>query len=105
MALQKDYTHPGNKMVATDAYHKISNVNFFKGMSIVIYVDVFKSSTEAGDGSTPIDRKNYAVGSNAGSDWDDHFEVADLDVANQNIIERSYEYLKLHSDYSGATDV
>jgi hypothetical protein len=67
-----------------------------------IHIDIFKDATARSENKAPVGNRSYTV---KDSEYDTYFDAAVLDVVAQNHIERSYEYLKTLSEYSGASDV
>ena len=88
MALQMNFTDPNTNVTLTNAYIKISEVRFRKGDRITIFVGIYTNNTDQDAGKRPLCSMNYSVSSADGTDWTDNFEIADLDVVSQNIIER-----------------
>jgi hypothetical protein len=66
------------------------------------FVDIYKDATARSENKQPVGGASYSVGD---ADYDTYYANAVLDVTDQNHIERSYEYLKTLSEYSGASDV
>jgi len=102
MALQLSYDASTGATHST-AYHKITRLNNDRdGSRMTIQVSIYKDSTAKTDGKTPVGMAVYTV---SDSDYTTYYANAVLDTVSQNHIERSYEYLKTLSDYSGASDV
>lgn len=112
MSLQKTHTsssgHDGN-------YWKITSLSIARGDcdAMNVLLSLFKDSTAAGDGSTPLEVQEYSWNSDDTDDEVDEytgsFDVATLDVVNQNPQERVYVKLKTLTtpvDFTtGTTDV
>lgn len=102
MALQLSYDDQFGSTHAS-AYHRVVNFTVsrerdFVSLFLATYVDAAARQAD----KEPLIRRKYRV---AGDDYDTYFSTSALDVADQNVIERGYVYLKTLSEFSGASDV
>lgn len=102
MAIKKTYLDSNSNVGITDAYHKILSVRYFNGMRASVYVGIYNSKADRDTGKGVHKTENYIV---EGTDFTTYLDVAAIDVVNQNVVERSYVYLKTLPEYSGAIDV
>lgn len=106
MALQQNYTDSKTNITITNAYIKVNEVTFLKGVRVIFKVGIYNSGTDQDNGKEPLECFTYELYSaRDGTDWTDHFEITDLQAAGMDIVKACYNYLKTLSDYSGATDV
>ena len=102
MSLQLSYDAATGATHAS-AYHKITSISHSREQSrMMLHVSIYKDSTAKSEGKAPVGSASYRV---ADSDYTTYYANAVLDTVSQNHVERSYEYLKTLSDYSGASDV
>jgi len=102
MSLQLSY-EASTGVTHASAHHKITNLSLRRQSSCaLIHVTIFKDAAAMAADKSPVGNASHRV---AGEDYATYYANAVLDTVDQNVVERSYEYLKTLDDYSGASDV
>jgi len=102
MSLQLSY-EAGTGATHASAYHKITNLSLRRqGDCTLIHVTIFKDAAAMAANKSPVGNASYRV---VGDDYATYYANAVLDTVGQNVVERSYEYLKTLDGYIGASDV
>ena len=95
-----------NGIVLSDAYIKISNIEYNNKVNdssyVKIYVNIFKDQQARLDGKPEVIKFIYNVGN---PKFTNYFSLGILNEINKNIISQGYVYLTSLNTFSGATDI
>lgn len=95
-----------NGIILTDAYIKISSIDFYNKVNdnsyVKIYVNIFKDQQARIDGKPEVTKFTYKI---SDPKFTEYFSLSVLNELNKNIVSQSYTYLKTLNTFSGATDI
>lgn len=103
MAIEFDYTLPGTSQIISSTYAAITTVIYSsKTKRTDIKMDVYKNKADSDAGKLPFTRDRDIQFKVPETDYDTYFDTRELEKLNQNVVERSYAWIKtLDSGSSG----
>lgn len=103
MALEKQM-ELSSGLLLKNSYHRITNLTLdYVNKTFRFIVSIYINQQTRLDGKSNLMSNHYTE--NDSSVFDQWFRIDALNHANQNPVERGYNYLKSLPDYENATDV